>query len=81
MIMCSQHTESQVQMLRGMAREGKRVLRAPIVRMGDMNTRTSIRSNRRMNVVVFICLDMKEIVFVYLHSVPALTKGHMVIDL
>ena len=41
--MCSQITANQVQMFIGMARTGKRVLRAQMVKMGLTRRRTRIR--------------------------------------
>ena len=41
--MCSQITANQVQMFMGIARTGKRVLRAQMVKMGLTRRRTTIK--------------------------------------
>ena len=53
-MVCSQHTASQVQMLRGIAREGKMVLRAHMVRIGDTKMRAKTKKTKRMIEDVFI---------------------------
>jgi hypothetical protein len=48
-------------MLRGIAREGKTVLRAQIVAIGDTITRTRIKSPKRMIEDVFIVRSIKDL--------------------
>ena len=57
---CSQHTASQVQIVRGIAREGKTVLRAQMVRMGDTKRSTKTKSTMRTIEDVFIVRSIKE---------------------
>jgi len=58
--MCSQSTANQVQTLRGIAREGKTVLRAQMVRIGDTKRSTRMSSPKSRTEDVFIVRSIKE---------------------
>jgi hypothetical protein len=51
---CNQITASHVQMVKGIAKEGKMVLRAHMVKMGDAMMRAKRASAIRMYEIVFI---------------------------